>query len=193
MCENGCFLSLITCEVIYYQDNASWKCITRRCCTLDNDDDDDDGAKEKEDGDNDCCFLPFTLASGNTSTNSRTRNEREEKRKKASGRSQRERKNCLSLQKNHVSIKEDEKRKGEARDDKFKTLSFASIYSPGRKRKNQVRIVEMHGFRSFALSLCLSRFLFLSLSRLLSSPLPLLTRKSINPSRSVFCSHPIRK
>jgi len=62
--------------------------------------------------------------------------------------------NCLSLQKNHVNKKEDEKRK-EKRNDKFKTLSFASIYP--HERKSQVCIVGMHGFaRSFF-------FLYLSL------------------------------
>jgi len=63
---------------------------------------------------------------------------------------------------NHVSKKKKMKKRKEKRDDKLKTLSFASIYPrEKKKRKSQVCRVEMRG-------------LTLYLSRLLSSSLVVL-------------------
>jgi hypothetical protein len=73
-----------------------------------------------------------------------------------SGRSYEKKKRKLSIvAENRISKKEDEKRK-ENGDDKFKTLSFASINSHERQRKSQVCIVGMHGFARSLLLLSLS-------------------------------------
>ncbi len=97
-------------------------------------------------------------------------------------RREKEEENCLSSQKNHVSKKkeeEDEKRK-ERRDDKFKTLSFASIYSHERKKKEESSVQSGNAW-SCSLSLKVAVVIIC-----------LIKGKSINLSCIFFCSHSIR-
>ena len=151
------FFFYIACEVIYYQDNASRSAlcavvillIMMMMMMM-------TARRRRRTASTTATIVAFYYSHRQAVTLAQTvgrgTNERKSGRRRVGAR---ERKNCLSLQKKSCQQPGGWEKKGEARDDKFKTLSFASIYSPGRKRKSQVRVVERHGSRSFALSLSL--------------------------------------